>query len=119
MCCIGQVLFTLIRRYLINKKGALGEAAGAACTIRGLSDRTADVWAAIGRSEFEIALSNPGALDRELQALAGAATKVFDFAIDLRLNKNAALDAFDLVPVLAKPAVRPHAVCRSPAEAPT
>jgi hypothetical protein len=31
---------------------------GFPCTIRRLSDQTAHVWAAIGRSEFEIALSD-------------------------------------------------------------
>jgi hypothetical protein len=70
LCCIGQVLFALNRRYLINEKGALAEAAGFPCTIRGLSDRTASVWAAIGRSEFAIALSDLRALDGELRALA-------------------------------------------------
>ena len=28
LCCMGQVLFALNRRYLINEKGALAEAAG-------------------------------------------------------------------------------------------
>ena len=32
LCCIGQVLFTLNRRYLINEKGALVEAAEFSCT---------------------------------------------------------------------------------------
>jgi hypothetical protein len=71
---IGQVLFALNRRYLINEKGALAEAAGFACTIPNLSDRTPDVWAAIGRSEFEIALSNLRAFNGDLQALAKTAT---------------------------------------------
>jgi len=70
LCCIGQVLFALNRRYLINEKGALAEAAGFPCTIRGLTDRTARVWAAIGKSEFPIALSDLRALDGELRALA-------------------------------------------------
>ncbi len=70
MCCIGQVLFALNRRYLINEKGALAQAAKFSFTIPGLLDRTGHVWAAIGRSEFTIALTDLRALDGELQALA-------------------------------------------------
>jgi predicted nucleotidyltransferase len=73
LCCIGQVLFALNRRYLINEKGALAEAAGFSCTIRGLPERTAHIWAAIGRSEFAIALAELRALDGELRALAATA----------------------------------------------
>jgi predicted nucleotidyltransferase len=70
LCCIGQVLFALNQRYLINEKGALAEAARFSCTIPGLLDRTGHVWAAIGRSEFAIALSDLRALDGDLRALA-------------------------------------------------
>lgn len=73
LCCIGQVLFALNRRYLINEKGALAEAAGFSLTIPGLSERTARVWAAIGTSEFAIALSDLRALDGELRALVATA----------------------------------------------
>jgi hypothetical protein len=73
LACVGQVLFALNRRYLINEKGALSEAAEFPCTVPGLLHRTANVWAAIGRSDFAIALSNLRALDRELQALAQTA----------------------------------------------
>jgi hypothetical protein len=73
LSCIGQVLFALNRRYLINEKGALSEAAEFPCTVPGLLQRTANMWAAIGRSEFAIALSNLRALDGELRALAQTA----------------------------------------------
>ena len=33
LCCIGQVLFALSRRYVINEKGALAEAAGFPSTL--------------------------------------------------------------------------------------
>jgi hypothetical protein len=73
LCCIGQVLFALNRRYLINEKGALAEAAEFTSTLPGLSDRTGHIWAAIGRSAFAIALSDLRALDGELRALAAGA----------------------------------------------
>ncbi|MGD0867495.1 MAG: nucleotidyltransferase domain-containing protein [Rhizomicrobium sp.] len=74
LCCIGQVLFALNRRYLINEKGALAEAAKFPHTIPLLSERTDRIWAALGRSEFASALSDLRALDEELRALATAAT---------------------------------------------
>jgi hypothetical protein len=70
LSCVGQVLFALNRRYLINEKGALPEAAGFPCTVPGLLNQTAGVWAAIGRSDFAIALSILRALDKEVRALA-------------------------------------------------
>jgi Nucleotidyltransferase domain/Domain of unknown function (DUF4037) len=73
LSCVGQVLFALNRRYLINEKGALSEAAEFPCTVPRLLNRIASVWAAIGRSDFSIALSNLRALDRELRALAQTA----------------------------------------------
>lgn len=63
-------MFALNQRYLINEKGALAEAATFSCTIPGLVGRTGQVWAAIGRSEFVIALSDLRALDEELRARA-------------------------------------------------
>jgi hypothetical protein len=74
LCCIGQVLFALNPRFLINEKGALVEAAEFPCTISRLPDRIANVWAAFGRSEFSIALSDLRALDGEVQALAETTT---------------------------------------------
>jgi hypothetical protein len=73
LSCVGQVLFALNRRYLINEKGALSEAAEFPCTVAGLLSRTANVWAAIGRSEFAIALSTLRALDGELRTLVETA----------------------------------------------
>jgi hypothetical protein len=72
LCCVGQVLFALNRRYLINEKGALPEAAQFPCTILDLPDRTGHVWAAIGSFQFASALSNLRMLDGELRALVKA-----------------------------------------------
>lgn len=69
LCCIGQVLFALDRRYLINEKGALAEATQFPRTIPNLSERVTQVWTAIGDSKLAIALSDLRALERELQAL--------------------------------------------------
>ena len=67
--CIGQVLFALNRRYLINEKGALAEAAGFPHTVPRLLDRTSRAWAAIGEYAFATALSDLRTLDGELRAL--------------------------------------------------
>jgi hypothetical protein len=69
LCCLGQVLFALNRRYLINEKGALIEAAGFSYTIDRLAERTDAVWGAIGKSEFATALDILRVLDGELRAL--------------------------------------------------
>ena len=74
LCCTAQVLFALNRRYLINEKAALAEAAGLPVTLRALADRIGRVWGWVGGSEFDCALAELGSLDRELRALAGAAT---------------------------------------------
>jgi hypothetical protein len=66
---VGQVLFATNRRYLINEKGALIEAAGFPDTVDGLADRTDAVWEALGMSEFTVALEILRALDGELRAL--------------------------------------------------
>ena len=68
--CVGQVLFALNRRYLINEKGALAEAAGFAVTLPDLTTRTAGIWAAIGRADFIGALSDLRMLDTELRLLS-------------------------------------------------
>jgi predicted nucleotidyltransferase len=70
LCCVGQVLFALNRRYLINEKGALAEAAAFPSTLSCLPARTTDIWAAIGKSEFKRALDDLRALDAELRAAA-------------------------------------------------
>jgi hypothetical protein len=67
--CVGQVLFALNRRYLINEKGALREAAGFPHTVDRLTDRADAVWEALGKSEFAAALEILRALDGELQSL--------------------------------------------------
>ncbi len=73
LCCVGQVLFALNRRYLINEKGALDEAGSFPITIAGLRDRVASVWKAIGRGEFSAAFHELRAFERELNALAAEA----------------------------------------------
>jgi hypothetical protein len=69
LACIGQVLFALNERYLVNEKGALREAAGFPLTIPDLALRTADVWELIGNNEPEPALAILRAIDQELRAL--------------------------------------------------
>lgn len=69
LACIGQVLFALNERYLINEKGALQEAAGFPLTIADLSARVADIWRRIGNEEFTAALSLLRKLDWELRAI--------------------------------------------------
>ncbi|HLW91368.1 MAG TPA: nucleotidyltransferase domain-containing protein [Roseiarcus sp.] len=73
LCCIGQVLFALNRRYLINEKGALDEAAKFPLTIPGLSDLTANIWRAIGSREFDDALAILRICERALKVLTMAA----------------------------------------------
>jgi hypothetical protein len=64
LCCLAQVLFALNRRYLINEKGALVEAASFEITIINLDYRIAQIWMAIGAREFAHA-------SRSLRELAG------------------------------------------------
>ena len=73
LCCMAQVLFALNRRYLINEKAALQEAASFPCTIAHLTDRVNRVWSAIGEAELVAAISGLKALDGELQTVAAAA----------------------------------------------
>lgn len=73
LCCIGQVLFALNRRYLINEKGALAEAAGFPRTVPDLAGRTDRIWAALGHREFAEAFADLRALDAELRSLTGNA----------------------------------------------
>jgi nucleotidyltransferase-like protein len=69
LACIGQVLFALNERYLINEKGALWEAAGFPLTIPDLALRSADAWELVGNNEPEPALAILRAIDQELKAL--------------------------------------------------
>jgi predicted nucleotidyltransferase len=73
LSCIAQVLFAINRRYLINEKGALAEAAEFPRTLSGLPVLIAGIWAAVGKSEFEPALDDLRALDAELRAAAATA----------------------------------------------
>ena len=70
LCCASQVLFALNRRYLINEKAALLEAADFPCTISDLRSRIDSIWSAIGQAEFLVGLSDLKALESELQVLA-------------------------------------------------
>jgi predicted nucleotidyltransferase len=70
LCCVGQVLFALNRRYLINEKGALDEASGFPVTIPRLGARASTVWQAIGRRDFRDSFDELGAMHGELKALA-------------------------------------------------
>jgi hypothetical protein len=72
LCCIGQVLFAVNRRYLINEKGALKEAAGFPRTVPNLMERTDRIWTALGRREFAAALTDLRALDADVRVLAVA-----------------------------------------------
>ena len=69
LACIGQVLFALNERYLINEKGALQEAARFPVTIAGLTEHVASIWQHIGNEEFAPALSSLRRLDQELRAI--------------------------------------------------
>jgi predicted nucleotidyltransferase len=69
LCCVGQVLFALNRRYLINEKGALDEASGFAVTIPRLDVRASTVWQAIGRRDFRHAFHELRSIEWELNAL--------------------------------------------------
>jgi hypothetical protein len=72
LCCIGQVLFALNRRYLINEKGALEEAATFPLTVSDLSDRVAGAWRAIGRGEFDAAFAKLRSCEEELRAVTAS-----------------------------------------------
>jgi predicted nucleotidyltransferase len=71
LCCVGQVLFALNRRYLINEKGALDEAADFPTAVPRLAERVSNVWQAIGRRDFRHAFHELRSIERELKALAG------------------------------------------------
>ena len=72
LSCVAQVLFALNRRYFVNEKGALEEAAGYPLTIAGLTARASFVWEAIGRGAFGNALDALRAIELELRALTAA-----------------------------------------------
>lgn len=62
-------MFALNKRYLINEKGALQEAASFPLTIPNLSKRVENVWQLVGDKEFEPALATLRTIDEELKAV--------------------------------------------------
>jgi predicted nucleotidyltransferase len=72
LCCVGQVLFAVNRRYLINEKAALPQAALFPRTVSGLAEAVEDVWAAIGVGAFARAFATMRMLERDLQIVAAA-----------------------------------------------
>jgi hypothetical protein len=71
LACLGQVLFALNERYLINEKGALREAAGFPLTISDLARSVTEVWDHVGSGKPAAALMILRTIDRELTDLAG------------------------------------------------
>jgi predicted nucleotidyltransferase len=72
LCCVGQVLFALNRRYLINEKGALEEAADFPVAVPRLVERVSNVWQAVGGRDFHHAFHELRSIERELKALAAS-----------------------------------------------
>jgi hypothetical protein len=72
LACLAQVLFALNRRYLINEKGALAEAAGFPHAPSDLPSRVEAIWRAIGRGDFARALAGLRGLDADARALTDA-----------------------------------------------
>ncbi|MBR0751405.1 nucleotidyltransferase domain-containing protein [Bradyrhizobium jicamae] len=70
LACIGQVLFAINERYLINEKGALAEAAGLPVTIDGLAAQVAKVWRLIGSGQYDAALQILRALEQKLRQIS-------------------------------------------------
>ena len=64
-----QVLFAVNRRYLINEKGALNEAAAFPVTVARMPERVAGIWEAIGRRAYAEAFRELRAFERDLKAL--------------------------------------------------
>jgi hypothetical protein len=72
LACLGQVLFALNGRYLINEKGALAEAAGFPRAPADLTARVEAIWRAIGQRDFPSALRDLRGLDADARSLAEA-----------------------------------------------
>ncbi len=70
LASMAQTLFALNRRYLVNEKGALTEAASFPITIPRLAQRAPFVWREIGNEAFSAALDELRAMDGELKRLA-------------------------------------------------
>jgi predicted nucleotidyltransferase len=69
LACAAQVLFALNRRYLVNEKGALDEAARFPLTIPNLEERVASTWRDVGSGALQESLRTLRALDRDLEAM--------------------------------------------------
>ena len=72
LCCVGQVLFALNRRYLVNEKGALEEAARFLAAVPRLTERVSKVWQAIGGRDFRYAFYELRSIEREVKALGAS-----------------------------------------------
>jgi hypothetical protein len=72
LCCIGQVLFALNRRYLINEKGAVAAAAQLPLIVDNLAERASSVWRAIGLRAFDAALVELRSIEHDLARLTEA-----------------------------------------------
>jgi hypothetical protein len=70
LSCVAQALFALNRRYLINEKGAIGEASGLPITISRLTDRASEVWRAIGRQALAEAIDALRVIEQELRIVS-------------------------------------------------
>jgi hypothetical protein len=70
LACVGQVLFALNQRYLINEKGALEETTSFPVTVPNLMERAAHVWRLIGSAQFRSAFAILRAVEQELRATA-------------------------------------------------
>ncbi|WP_407181647.1 DNA polymerase subunit beta [Bradyrhizobium sp. STM 3562] len=70
LACAAQMLFALNRRYLINEKGALPEAAGFPLSIPALMPRVTEIWKFIGERKFEAALTILRSLEQDLKSLS-------------------------------------------------
>jgi hypothetical protein len=69
LCCVGEVLFALNGRYLINEKGAPDEAASFPITINCPRDRVANLWKAIWRGNHPAAFLVLRTFEREFKGI--------------------------------------------------
>lgn len=70
LACLAQALFALNRRYLINEKGAIEEAATMPITLTGLAEDAQAALAAAGAGQWQAALTRLAALNAGLRRLA-------------------------------------------------
>jgi hypothetical protein len=75
LACVGQVLFALNERYLINEKGALQEATKLPLTIADVAKRANDVWRLIGSRQYDEALAGLCSIERDIKQLVSAGGK--------------------------------------------